>query len=165
VNIAEFWDQVTITDGCWEYQGRLMKDGYGYLNYEGEAVYAHRLAWECAHGRQVPPGLVVMHACDNRVCVNPFHLSVGTKRDNALDMVRKGRQPVPRGEDRVGAKLTRTAVAAIRAEHAAGGTTQAALARRFGVHPKTIFNVVTGKAWVNDQAADALPSTECASAT
>lgn len=56
---------------------------------------AHREAWEAANGEAVPPGLVVMHICDNPPCVNPEHLRVGTYAENVADMKAKGRGMVP----------------------------------------------------------------------
>lgn len=54
--------------------------------------YAHRAAWELAHGRPVPDGMDVCHSCDVRHCVNPAHLFIGTAKDNIQDSIRKGRQ-------------------------------------------------------------------------
>lgn len=84
-------EDVTISEsGCWEWQGTMMQNGYGRVRYEGAEWYTHRLAWTLANG-PIPDGLLVMHACDNRRCVNVGHLSLGTVADNAADMVAKGR--------------------------------------------------------------------------
>lgn len=78
--------------GCWLWTGHLTAAGYGRfpLEHGTPPLYAHRYAYERAHG-PIPPGLVVMHSCDNPPCVNPAHLSAGTQRDNVLDMMQKGR--------------------------------------------------------------------------
>lgn len=84
------------THGCWEWLGGVFKDsGYGKFNAgrvngRGVTVYAHRFSFEMfigpiAHGQQV------LHRCDNRRCVNPDHLFLGTQRDNMHDMLSKGR--------------------------------------------------------------------------
>lgn len=79
---------------CIEYDGFRTKKGYGRINrrVNGRIVsrYAHRIAWETAHG-PIPEGMVVMHACDNPPCVNVEHLHLGTQADNIADMNAKGR--------------------------------------------------------------------------
>lgn len=74
-------------DTCWEWAGNRNQHGYGRL----DTTYAHRLSWEFHHG-PIPDGLVVMHACDNPPCVNPWHLRLGTQVENMRDMARKGRR-------------------------------------------------------------------------
>jgi hypothetical protein len=72
---------------CTEWSGYIdPTNGYGRYSHQ----YAHRLAYEKAHG-PIPAGLQVMHSCDNRACVNPDHLSLGTNLDNVRDMESKGR--------------------------------------------------------------------------
>lgn len=79
---------------CIEYSGGTFRNGYGSANLwvggRHYIVYAHRLAYELAHG-PIPPGMVVMHTCDNPPCVNADHLRAGTQGDNVRDASSKGR--------------------------------------------------------------------------
>ena len=76
---------------CWEFYKGKNKGGYGvfYLG-KNKPIYAHRYAYSLFN-ENIDDGLVVMHSCDNRSCVNPFHLSQGTYKDNLIDMSLKGR--------------------------------------------------------------------------
>lgn len=71
----------------------LDKDGYGRRRYEGKSALSHRIAYCEANNVSLKSiaGKVIMHSCDNRVCINPQHLSLGTHEENVADRVRKGR--------------------------------------------------------------------------
>lgn len=88
--------RIRYSDDCWEWTGNLNGNGYGQVRYGGRMRPTHRLAWELAHG-PIPPGLWVLHTCDNRVCMRPEHLWLGTGADNMADMVRKGRNRSHKG--------------------------------------------------------------------
>ena len=82
-----------MTD-CIEWLWCRSRSGYGQVRHLGKMEKAHRVAFCMSMGIPISEikGLVVMHKCDNRGCVNPDHLSLGTQADNILDMVSKGRQ-------------------------------------------------------------------------
>lgn len=88
---TRFWPRVAKLDsGCWEWQGaRNHTGGYGVTCRDGKNIMAHRASWELHRG-PVPPGLFVLHHCDNPPCVNPDHLYVGTKSDNGKDAFNRG---------------------------------------------------------------------------
>lgn len=92
VNAKLFWSKVQKAMGCWTWIGYTPPTGYGSMNVPGMKgpVPAHRISYALKHG-SCPPGMVVMHTCDNKLCVNPKHLRAGTQGDNFRDAVRKGR--------------------------------------------------------------------------
>lgn len=143
-----FWEKVRKADddGCWEWEGCKDDAGYGifvtaYANRRGKRVKAHRQSWEFCFGK-IPEGFFVCHHCDNRGCVNPKHLFLGTPAANSADCARKGRYAS--GENHSKAKLTRKQVDEIRRR---AGERQVDLAREFGVHQVTISHVIRFKRW------------------
>lgn len=91
-----FWMKATkgAPDECWDWHCSTKGKGYGQFWYNGKPQRAHRIAWEIEKGN-VPKRLNVLHRCDNRKCVNPAHLYLGTNSDNMLDMYRKRRRQTP----------------------------------------------------------------------
>lgn len=87
-----FWAKVDRSGECWLWTASVRRDGYGNFNRgSGDGwVSAHRFSYELHHG-PIPARLLVLHSCDNRRCVNPSHLSLGTHRDNTRDAITKGR--------------------------------------------------------------------------
>lgn len=131
---------------CWEWQSRIDTHGYGQYYQKGELMLAHRLIWTLLHG-PIPAGMSVCHTCDNRRCVNPAHLWLGTPADNMADMVAKGRSFHPRGAKQWKTTLSDDDAVQIRHLYAQKTMTQRAIARKFGVHPNVIHGIVTGKTW------------------
>lgn len=102
---------VDATTGCWNWLRGKNEDGYGYVWHQGKMHRASRASYEAFIGL-IEGGLLVLHKCDNRACINPDHLFLGTHQDNAVDRNAKGRQV--QGERHPNAKLTFAQVAEYR---------------------------------------------------
>lgn len=86
-----FMKKIIKSDTCWIWNGSFNSEGrYGAFYFNKKVGRAHRFSFEHYKGN-IPKGMVVMHSCDNTKCVNPEHLSIGTQRDNIIDMINKGR--------------------------------------------------------------------------
>ena len=127
------FDQDRVT-GCHVWRGAICQaTGYGRFSVRRINCRAHRVCWELFMG-PIPDGMWVLHKCDNRACVNPAHLFLGTRLDNVRDMISKGRNNPPRGATHPKAKLRESDVLSIRQSP----LTSAALARQYGVTHKAI---------------------------
>lgn len=146
IPIAErFWAKVDKRgpDECWNWTAGK-SDGYGSIYGNGTRVRTHRLSYELHFG-QIPRGLFVCHSCDNRSCVNPNHLWLGTNADNMADKARKGRGTI--GVKNPGAKIDEATVLKISAAYRGQIGDITRIASEFGVGYFTVFNVVHKKKW------------------
>ena len=132
---------------CWNWTGARNSNGYGRFVDGGRHKLAHRVSYELFVGT-IPSGLNVCHSCDNRLCVNPHHLWVGTQSENLRDAFQKARHSFPdtRGENNGNRKLSARDVQEIRAMFQ-GGQRRFQIAARFGVSPSTIGDIIAGKTW------------------
>jgi hypothetical protein len=111
-----FREKVLVQDGCWQWIGGKHSNGYGKIlesDRSSSLLQAHRVSWAMHHG-SIPDGMCVLHKCDNRECVNPDHLWLGTRGDNNTDRHRKGRSKWAKGEESAQAKLSHSDVINIR---------------------------------------------------
>lgn len=121
-------------DGCILWTGSKTKVGYGQFSYKGKMRKPHRVAWEIANGRRIPPGMMICHKCDVRHCINPEHLWLGTCAENLADRDAKGRQAKQRGETGNNARLTDAQARAILADT----RSQTKIAADYGVCQQTV---------------------------
>ena len=139
----KFWEKVDTNsnpEGCWEWTAHIKNTGYGQFGPRNRG--AHRVSWEMHFGA-IPPGLLVCHHCDNRRCVRPDHLFVGTATDNLRDAARKGRTAT--GNRNHNAKLSDREVEELRG--IGRRISQRKLARMYGVSQTTIRDSQKGATW------------------
>jgi hypothetical protein len=106
---------------------------------------AHRVSWIIHHGA-IPMGMCVLHRCDNRGCVKPEHLFLGTKKENTHDAMHKGK--IKAGADHPLAKLSRDQVFSI-LDMCADGMSQTVVARIHGICQAQVWRIVHGKRWAS----------------
>jgi hypothetical protein len=147
-----FWSNVNkgTSVSCWEWLASLDGNGYGQFRcpITKRPKRAHRIAWEFING-QIPKGKFLCHHCDNRKCVNPAHLFIGTALDNTRDMDKKGRRiSVPMyGENHAMAVLTNKDVLEVKDLLQSGVLTQREIAKDYGVCFSTINHIAKGRQW------------------
>lgn len=138
--------------GCWEWQNTRNRGGYGGFGYKGKVWAAHR--WSYYYHKGDPGDLMVCHTCDNRKCVNPEHLWLGTASDNMKDMVAKGRHKSQIGSKNNYAKIDETTARKIKAEAVFGtrkgannGSNLRQVAEKYNVSYDTVRGIARGVNW------------------
>lgn len=148
-----FYDKIDKINGlnhpvhgkCWEWIGHAHgNNGYGGISDGGKIVYVHRFSYKFFVG-EIPGKLKVLHKCDNRKCVNPNHLFLGTLLDNSQDMVRKGRHST-KNYKRKGQKLSIDDVRIIK-KRIKDGDKSKIIARDYGVTDRHMFDIKKGYKW------------------
>lgn len=94
--VDAFWRHVEKQDQCWRWIGDFNTTGYARLQH-GDRMYTGSRVSFAIHNYDPPADVDVCHTCDNRWCVNPAHLALGSPQENSQDMTRKGRNFVPTG--------------------------------------------------------------------
>lgn len=135
---------------CWEWKGPMLNCGYGDIEIGSRKTSSHyrershRFSFMHFNEKEIPKGMHICHKCDNRKCCNPLHLFMGTAKDNAEDMVKKGRQV--KGEDHYCAKIKEETIPKIyeMLNREISGTE---IAKKFGLGKGAVSNLVKGKTW------------------
>ena len=148
--IERFWSNVSIKEplDCWDWQAGLRTQGYGSLYFSCKYTMSHIVSWTITKG-EVPKGLCVLHKCDNKKCVNPAHLFLGTRADNRRDMCKKGRDRYSHkiGELNPRSIFTEANVIDIRSRYKRGVKTQRMLSIEYKVNRGTIKDLLRGRTW------------------
>lgn len=173
VDLNRFNSKIKRSNGCWEWIGTKRFDGYGVITINRIMQRAHRVMWEIANGK-ITKDICVLHKCDNPICVNPQHLFLGTRKDNAVDCARKGRniaqkepwrmargerngrhthpETTQRGERHWASKLSKDKVILIRKLYKPGKglyvrSNAKELSKRFGISKSVFYNIIKRKIW------------------
>lgn len=131
---------------CWNWIGDINQGGYGTMSLNNMPTIASRISWELFKS-EIPKGIVVCHKCDNRKCVNPDHLFLGTQKDNVQDAIKKGR--FQKGLKNGKAKLNLSQVEEIRYRPKEFKNQQEE-AEYYGVSRYAIYAIRKNKNWKGD---------------
>lgn len=148
IDKARFWSKVKVlmtnnpAKSCWVWTGRTHK-GYGQFTINRKCQYASRIAWTIFNDD--PKELGVLHKCDNPPCVNPFHLFVGSSKDNTHDCLQKGR--FHKGERTGGSILTEENVRDIRRLYIKGKIGPVRIANQLNLSRFAVTGVIHGGNW------------------
>lgn len=137
-DVTRFWAKVAkpTPEGCWEWQGALLKSGYGAFRLAGKTERAHRIAYFLSK-ENLNPNLEILHLCNNPQCCNPAHLRQATHAENLQQASQQNR--MGNGTDGPGSKsnLSTEALHEILTSRASAR----ALGRKYGIYHKTVINI------------------------
>jgi len=138
-----FLSSIEKIGDCWNWTGCKDKDGYGKCNLFGE-WRASRVSYIILKG-PIQKGMSVLHTCDNKTCVNPDHLFLGTQADNIRDKISKGRQA--RGETHPHKKFTEKLIRKLRLEYDGVRGSKLKLSKKYGVSLPQVCAIINRKQW------------------
>lgn len=130
--------------GCWYWLGNLNEHLRAKMTINGRSCAVSRVMYTLFKS-DIPEGLCALHTCDNPMCVNPYHLFLGTKKDNTHDMLKKGRSNSARGSKSGNSKLTDNQVIQIR--QLKGKMTLAKIGEQFGITKENVWYIHRNHTW------------------
>lgn len=132
------------SEKCWEWSSTIESSGYGIFTFNKKTYKSHRYSYEF-YNKIAPLSLFVCHRCDNRKCVNPNHLFLGTHKDNMEDMAKKLRGT--NGEKNTQSKLNTNDIISIRSAYNNLDIKMSEIAEIYGVSKGAISFLVRGITW------------------
>lgn len=144
--LKSFWNKIEnlsfhSDEDCWNWTASVNEGGYGQLGFLGRPYISHRLSYVLYKGR-IPKDLFVLHKCDNRRCVNPSHLFIGTAGDNNRDCIAKGRNYVRNNIGKPGARKFNESNIKEIFELFKGGKTHQEIADKFRIGRSSITKIL-----------------------
>lgn len=134
---------------CWKWKGAVRNEnGYCQFVFRKKTFAAHRFSYELYNG-PILDNNIIMHLCDNRKCVNPYHLKQGTNKENSRDMVKKKRVAHNHGEKNGQSKLKLEDINEIKRLYKTGDYTQKELSKLFDVSTANISFIINNKRWTS----------------
>lgn len=141
---GRFFASVAIPDDqdeCWIWTGCRTSTGYGKASMLNRSLKAHRVSW-LIHQGNIPAGLYVCHTCDNRICVNPSHLFLGTDLENIKDAKIKKR--FAHGAQNARCQLSASQISQIR-DMVFSGVKQVRVSESFGITHQHVSKIINGQ--------------------
>lgn len=138
--------EMLTESGCWIWMGAINEHGYGKFGIGYHDLKAHRAAWMIYMGA-IPAGMNVLHHCDTPPCCNPYHLYLGSQKENSYDCLNRNRHKTPFvdffGMNHPNAKLNDDLVRKILSDN----REQRVIAKEYGVSQHTIWSIKKRLSW------------------
>lgn len=137
--------KVNPVTGCHEWQRSINRGFYASIGYKGATMLVHRASYMAFKG-EIPEGMLVLHSCDNRICINPDHLRIGNQTDNMRDRSERGRCASQRGSKHGRAKLNDGDVRQIM-QRISNNERDYQIAKHYSVTASNINSIRSGVSW------------------